>query len=125
LALPIPEQSVVLRTGLWDRCYDFKNSFDKIIDEKIGVLTKNKAKPRQICIRTVFEKNANFFTEVSKIAENYDHNIDPRKEGSTHISVDRRRHLSDGRRLAVDHLVQVRHQVEVQPGRGLHFCPKS
>ena len=44
---------------------------------------------------------------------------------STHISVHRRRvwlELADGRRLSVDHVVEVSHQVQVQARRCLHFC---
>jgi hypothetical protein len=46
----------------------------------LAFLTQNKAKLCKILIITlVFEKNANFFRrKLSKIAENCDHNIDPR-----------------------------------------------
>jgi hypothetical protein len=42
-------------------------------------LTQNKAKVfKTVIITLVFEKSANFFRQkMSKIAENYDHNIDP------------------------------------------------
>jgi hypothetical protein len=49
--------------------------------KKLAFLTQNKAKLCKILIITlVFEKNANFFAEncQTKIAENCDHNIDPR-----------------------------------------------
>jgi hypothetical protein len=48
--------------------------------KKLAFLTENKAKLCKILIITlVFEKNANFFRRnLSKIAENCDHNIDPR-----------------------------------------------
>jgi hypothetical protein len=64
-----------------DRCYDFLNIFAKKFSEKIGVLTQNKAKLCKILIITLFffKKNANFFRQkLAKIAENCDHNIDPR-----------------------------------------------
>jgi hypothetical protein len=48
--------------------------------KKLAFLTRNNAKICKILIITlVFEKNVNFFDEkLSKIAENCDHNIDPR-----------------------------------------------
>jgi hypothetical protein len=64
-----------------DRCNDYLYIFAKTFGEKIGFLTQNKAKLCKILIITlVFEKNANFFAEncQTKIAENCDHNIDPR-----------------------------------------------
>jgi hypothetical protein len=46
----------------------------------MALLTQNKAKLcKTLIIILVFEKNANFFRrKLSKIAENCDHNIDPR-----------------------------------------------
>jgi hypothetical protein len=46
--------------------------------KKLAFLTQSKAKLRKILIITlVFEKNANFFAEIVKIAKNCYHNIDP------------------------------------------------
>jgi hypothetical protein len=52
----------------------------KISAKKLAFLTQNKAKLcKSLIITLVFEKNANFFRQkLSKIAENCDHNIDPR-----------------------------------------------
>jgi hypothetical protein len=46
----------------------------------MAFFTKDKAKLcKNLIITLVFEKNANFFRrKLSKIAENCDHNIDPR-----------------------------------------------
>jgi hypothetical protein len=55
-----------------------KNIFAENFSEKIGVLTRNKAKLCKISIITlVFVKNANFLQKIGKIAENCDHNIGP------------------------------------------------
>jgi hypothetical protein len=51
----------------------------KKIAKKLAFLTQNKAKLSKILIITlVFKKNANFLPKIGKIAENCDHNIDPR-----------------------------------------------
>jgi hypothetical protein len=59
-----------------DRCYDFKNIFA----QKFGVFcSKYCYCLKKMIITLVFEINANFFAEkLAKIAENCDHNIDPR-----------------------------------------------
>jgi fructoselysine-6-P-deglycase FrlB-like protein len=63
-----------------DRYYDFLNTLAEKFGGKMAFVTQNKAKICKILIITlVFEKNANFFCQkLSKIAENCDHNIDPR-----------------------------------------------
>jgi hypothetical protein len=57
----------------------FLNIFTEKFSEKIGVLTRNKAKLCKILIITLFfwEKRQFFCQKLSKIAENCDHNIDP------------------------------------------------
>jgi hypothetical protein len=57
----------------------FKIFSPKISAKKLAFLTQNKAKfGKKLIITLVFEKNANFFAEnLSKNAENCDHNIDP------------------------------------------------
>jgi hypothetical protein len=56
----------------------------KNIGKKLAFLTQNKAKLCKFLIITlVFEKNAKFFCrKLAKIAENYDHNIDPRSKNA-------------------------------------------
>jgi hypothetical protein len=57
----------------------FKIFSPKKIANKLAFLTQNKAKLRKFLIITlVFEKNAIFCRKLAKIAENCDHNIDPR-----------------------------------------------
>jgi hypothetical protein len=65
---------------MWDRCYDFLKFSPKISAKKLAFLTQNKAKLFKILtITLVFEKKCQFFRrKLSKIAENCDHNIDPR-----------------------------------------------
>jgi hypothetical protein len=49
------------------------------IAKKLAFLTLNKAKLCKILIITlVLEKNAIFTPKLAKIAENFDHNMDPR-----------------------------------------------
>jgi hypothetical protein len=63
-----------------DRRQDFKNIFAKILAKKLALLTKNKAKLfKNLIVTLVFEKNAIFGRKLLKIAENCDHNIDPRR----------------------------------------------
>jgi hypothetical protein len=53
--------------------------FVKKSAKNLAFLTKNKTKLCKILIITlVFEKNAIFLPKIGKIAENCDHNIDPR-----------------------------------------------
>jgi hypothetical protein len=61
----------------------FKIFSPKKLRKKWRFLTQNKAKLCKLLIITlVCEKNANFFRrKLAKIAENCDHNIDPRKKG--------------------------------------------
>jgi hypothetical protein len=61
---------------LWFFVYFRRNFFAK----KLAFLTQNKAKFwKKLIITLVFKKNANFFRrKLAKIAENCDHNIDPR-----------------------------------------------
>jgi hypothetical protein len=55
-----------------DRCYDFENIFAKKCGEKMAFC-------KNFTITLVLEENANFFGQkLAKIAENFDHNIDPR-----------------------------------------------
>jgi hypothetical protein len=63
-----------------ERCYDFKNIFAQNLAKKLAFFTQNKDKfSNNLIITLVFKKNANFFAEIwEKIAENCDHNIDPR-----------------------------------------------
>jgi hypothetical protein len=59
----------------------FKKYFrQKNRQKKLAFLTRNKAKLRNILIITfVFEKKRQFFRQkLAKIADNCDHNIDPR-----------------------------------------------
>jgi hypothetical protein len=51
-----------------------KNIFAKKSAKKLAFLTQNKA---NLIITLVFEKNANFFAENWRYAENYDRNINP------------------------------------------------
>jgi hypothetical protein len=58
----------------------FKIFSPKNLAKKLAFLTQNKDKLCKILIITlVFEKSANF-VKLSKIAENCDHNIDPRSQ---------------------------------------------
>jgi hypothetical protein len=64
----------------WDRCYDLKKYFRRKIQRKNWrFFAQNKAKLCKILIITlVFDINANFFRrKLVKIAENFEHNIDP------------------------------------------------
>jgi hypothetical protein len=65
----------------WDRCYDLKKIFSpKNSAKKLAFFfAQNKAKLCKILIITlVFDINANFFRrKLVKIAENFEHNIDP------------------------------------------------
>jgi hypothetical protein len=62
------------------QCYGFLIIFGEKFSEKIGVLTQNKAILCKIVIITlVFDKKTPIFSQkIVKIAENCDHNIDPR-----------------------------------------------
>jgi hypothetical protein len=62
----------------------FGNTFAEKRPKKLAFLPQNKAKLYKILIITlVFKKNAIFCQKLSKIAENCDHNIDPRLAVST------------------------------------------
>jgi hypothetical protein len=51
----------------------------KIFAKKLAFLTQNKAKLwKQLIITLVFKKTPIFCQKFGKVAENYDHNIDPR-----------------------------------------------
>jgi hypothetical protein len=57
----------------------FKKFSPKNSAKNLAFLTQNKSKICKILIITlVFEKNAIFCRKFGKIAENCDHNIDPR-----------------------------------------------
>jgi hypothetical protein len=59
-----------------DRCYDFF-IFRKKIGEKIGVFyTKQSYIMENLIMPLAFEKIRQFFS--SKVAENFEHDIDPR-----------------------------------------------
>jgi hypothetical protein len=66
-------------TPIWDQCYDLLNIFAKKWRNKNGILTQRQAKlcKNFIIILCFFEKNAFFRRKLSKIAVNWDHNIDP------------------------------------------------
>jgi hypothetical protein len=53
----------------------FKLFSPKNSAKKLAFLTQNKGKI--LIITLVFEENANYFSKLAKIAENYDYNIDP------------------------------------------------
>jgi hypothetical protein len=63
----------------WDRCYNFKNIFAKILANMLAFFAQTIASFRKILItKLVFEKNANFFLPtMGKNSENCDHNIAP------------------------------------------------
>jgi hypothetical protein len=58
----------------------FKYFCGKNQRKKLAFLTQNKAEIcKMLIITLVFEKNANFLgRKLLKIAENFDHNMDPR-----------------------------------------------
>jgi hypothetical protein len=57
----------------------FKIFLPKTIAKKVAFFTQNKAKLCKILIITlIFEKRPFCCQKLAKIAENYDHNIDPR-----------------------------------------------
>jgi hypothetical protein len=63
-----------------DRCDNNKKFSNFFLAKQLTFLTQNKGKSCKIVIITlVFEKKRHFFhRKLSKIAENHDHNIDPR-----------------------------------------------
>jgi hypothetical protein len=64
-----------------DKFYDFLNIFGKKMAKKFAFLSQNKAKLCKILIITlIVDKNACvfFLLKLLKIADNCDHNIDPR-----------------------------------------------
>jgi hypothetical protein len=64
-----------------DRCFALWNIFANFWVKKMAFLPQSKAKLcKHLILTLVFEIIANFFARLlSKIAENCDHNIDPRR----------------------------------------------
>jgi hypothetical protein len=108
-----------------DLCCDFKNIFaEKFCEQKFAFFTQNKAKLcKKLIITLVFQKNANFFAvcKLAKIAENCDHNIDPRSVGQVKII---RKHCSWAEKCS-EFVKHIGFQVQPVDGASILFDQSS
>jgi hypothetical protein len=73
----------------WDRCYDFKNIFSKILAKTLAFFVQNTASFSKNCFITLVLKKIAIFSAENwaKIAENCDHNIDPMNLKNKYVSI--------------------------------------